>query len=64
VGEWQSWLEQADYVVLATEGTSHVPWTPALRRWFDRAFVSVGHPGGVDVYRRLTGAVVTAARAG
>ncbi len=64
VASWRTWLGQADYVVLATRGPSYIPWTPALRRWFSRAFTSVVSSGGAAVYRRSATAGLTAARAG
>jgi hypothetical protein len=52
VSEWRTWFGQASFVVLGGQSSFRVPWTPALRLWFDRAFVPVGNPGGVAIYRR------------
>jgi hypothetical protein len=64
VAEWRDWLGQADYVVLTTPGSTRIPWTPALRRFFARTFVSVSNPPGAAIYRRSDNALLTAARAG
>jgi hypothetical protein len=44
VGQWQTWLGKADYVLLSPGHASRrrIPWTPGLSAWFNAEFVPVG----------------------
>ncbi|GAB3200538.1 hypothetical protein GCM10027062_20440 [Nocardioides hungaricus] len=55
VGQWATWLRQADYVVLSVPRSNYVPWTPELLGWFDRSYVLVGSGPRTYVYYRLPG---------
>jgi hypothetical protein len=52
VAEWQSWLEQADYVVLSVPRSDYLPWTPSLTSWFNANYSLVASQPHVYVYRR------------
>ena len=51
--EWRQWLSAADYAVLATGGDRWLPWTPALRAWFAKAYTVVGTEQSVTIYKNL-----------
>ena len=44
VGQWQTWLSKADYVLLSPGHASQrrIPWTSGLWSWFNAQFVPVG----------------------
>lgn len=50
---WESWFEEARYVVLSVPESDYIPWTPALDAWFDAHYSLVsGVPKGW-VYGRI-----------
>jgi hypothetical protein len=57
VGQWQTWLSKADYVLLSPARGSRrrIPWTPALSAWFNAEFVPDGAPSGAtgQLYQRV-----------
>jgi hypothetical protein len=59
VAKWRSWLERADYAVLAIPTSNYVPWTDDLRSWFNdhyRLVASQQNPNaplGVYVYEHV-----------
>jgi hypothetical protein len=42
VGQWQTWLTKADYVLLSPGYKRRIPWTPGLSAWFNAEFIPVG----------------------
>jgi len=50
VGQWRSWLERADYVLLESPASFRVPWTPALRAELRARFEPV--PAPLALYAR------------
>lgn len=50
VDKWQQWLEASDYVVTHGRYSILIPWTPALRAWFNRTFYFINDQGGFYVY--------------
>jgi hypothetical protein len=44
VGQWQTWLSKADYVLLSPDKGSRrrIPWTPGLSAWFNAEFIRLG----------------------
>jgi hypothetical protein len=57
VGQWQTWLSKADYVLLSPGHASQrrIPWTPGLSAWFNAEFVPDGAPSPVtgQLYQRV-----------
>jgi hypothetical protein len=42
VGQWQTWLAKADYVLLSPGYKRRIPWAPGLSAWFNAEFIPVG----------------------
>jgi alpha-1,2-mannosyltransferase len=53
VATWRSWLDHADYAVLADQRSDYVPWTPELVSWFDANYRLVGSQPRVYVFRHV-----------
>jgi hypothetical protein len=57
VGQWQTWLSKADYVLLSPGHASRrrIPWTPGLSAWFNAEFVPLGadSPSTGQLYQRV-----------
>lgn len=53
VAKWRSWLEQADYAVLARPQSDYVPWTPDLTSWFNNNYRLVGSQPNAYVYQHI-----------
>jgi hypothetical protein len=58
VGQWHTWLSEADYVWLSPDHGSRrrIPWTTGLSDWFNANFIKVGaySPATGQLYRRVS----------
>jgi hypothetical protein len=51
--KWQSWIEQADYVVLSVPGSNYIPWTPGMSTWFAQNYVLVASRPHTYIFRNV-----------
>jgi hypothetical protein len=53
VAKWRSWLERADYAVLAAPQSNYVPWTTDLISWFNSNYRLVASRPKAYVYQHI-----------
>jgi uncharacterized membrane protein HdeD (DUF308 family) len=53
VAKWRSWLNHADYAVLAIPRSDYLPWTADLTAWFESDYRLVASGPQVYVYKHV-----------
>jgi len=53
VETWQTYFDQADYVMMSVDYSSYIPWTPELRARFASDFNKVASQAGIVIYKKV-----------